>query len=170
MLNRNMCRPLEDDGSANMKTTKRTTPSKTNSSGNPETSSPPGSSIRSRSDSLDSSSAAKFDKSGNRIFTPQNRRLPYNNQDLEALYKMNGKRSKALDEWSFNKIRASYANDEIGKPIQGAVRVRPFSIGERQQAARRVVSVNRNGDKLVLVNPNAQEDDCAFYSQRSDVS
>ena len=35
--------------------------------------------------------------------------------------------------------------------------MRPFSIGERQLLARRIVSVNRGGDKLVVVNPHALE-------------
>ena len=154
-ISRNMCRPMEDKSetigsNSTARLTKGTTPRKMNDNVESRTYS------RQRSGSVDSS--VKYDRNGNRLFTPQNRRLPYNNQDLESRYKMSENDEKIQSEWSFDKIRATHT-DEKDRQIQGAIRVRPFSIGERQQAARRIVSVNRTGDKLVLVNPNAREDD-----------
>lgn len=92
-----------------------------------------------------------------RVFTPQNRRLPSESS-----------KTIADGEWSFTQARRSASSpgwdpfsppksdEDTGgtkKVIEIAVRVRPFTIGERAVASRRVLSTN--GSKtLVIVNPS----------------
>lgn len=104
-------------------------------------------------------------------FTPQPRRLPdvpsasasgYTESQLSP----DASRSRHSTPWSVSK-RAS--SDSLTSPVSKsmssgeehrvtvAVRIRPFMVGEIQHGPRRVVSVN--GDKLILVNPNAFDAD-----------
>jgi hypothetical protein len=86
-------------------------------------------------------------------------------------------RGETKEPWSVSKrtqLDASYAASTPGRAlvlsnkshiqqieaehsVSVAVRIRPFTIGEIQTGPRRIVSVN--GDKLILVNPNAFDAD-----------
>ena len=119
-------------------------------------------------------------------FTPQPRRLPEMPSSSSSssghpdsqLASPDGARSRQTAPWSLSKrsqsdvtnnnnsssthnYSASPAKSTSGSNeehrVTVAVRIRPFMIGEIQHGPRRVVSVN--GDKLILVNPNAFDAD-----------
>jgi len=116
------------------------------------------------------SGSARMQSSSVSSFTPQPRRLPNVSSAAgsgysESQMSPDGARSRQSAPWSVSK-RASTdtMNSPASKSLQGeehrvtvAVRIRPFMVGEIQHGPRRVVSVN--GDKLILVNPNAFDAD-----------
>lgn len=121
-------------------------------------------------------------------FTPQQRRIPDKSSALTAMGLTTGHgglatpdtsrrrpASRGGEPWSVTKraqLDSSYAASTPGRAliipnktqqiepehsVSVAVRIRPFTIGEIQTGPRRIVSVN--GDKLILVNPNAFDAD-----------
>jgi len=118
---------------------------------------------------------------GGPAFTPQQRRIPDMPSALSAVGytgtlttpdSAHPSRSKSGRElWSVTKrsLNESFASPsraltvskvgstEENHSVRVAVRIRPFTVGEIQSGPRRVVSVN--GDKLILVNPNAFDAD-----------
>ena len=102
-------------------------------------------------------------------YTPQPRRVPatsLNNSPIQTLSPLNtpvgfgsmtGSELSELtgDGWSLRKRSAEHSFE---KPtVKVAVRVRPFTVAEVQSSARRIISFN--GNKLVIVNPNAFDAD-----------
>ena len=106
-------------------------------------------------------------------FAPQPRRLPdVSTSTTVALSDSQvspdiSKQRQNSAPWSISKrIHSDTLSSPSGKSVSTtaeehqvtvAVRIRPFMVGEIQQGPRRVVSVN--GDKLILVNPNAFDAD-----------
>lgn len=104
----------------------------------------------------------------NTSFTPQHRRIPGVSEALSAVggyplstpFSQSSYASNPNTEWSITKnANMSHFSSSPQEPpsphhpIEVAVRIRPFTLSEIQSDSRRVVSVN--GDKLILVNPNA---------------
>ena len=147
----------------------------------------PPSSSRPKSAPRPSGNSSKTPTAAVATFTPQQRRIPDRDSALSAMGLGGGvqtpdptrRRSNHRDHkevWSVTKraqLDASFATPgavvatgsrhhsqqhvEPEHSVSVAVRIRPFTIGEIQSGPRRVVSVN--GDKLILVNPNAFDAD-----------
>lgn len=94
------------------------------------------------------------------LITPQQRRIPPVSSALSLLtpeYSTISRQPWSVTRRSRESLRSSSHESCNTNTVSVAVRVRPFTIGELQTSPRRVVSMN--GDKLILVNPNAFEAD-----------